>query len=361
LKAHQKLNDLGQSFWLDRITRDLLNSGRLKTAIEEWSVSGLTFNPAAFGDAIKSSTVYDAAIRKKLKMDLMGEELFFELAMEDLCYAADLFRPIYDRTDGVDGWVSLKMSPHITHDPASTLAAAKELYARMQRPNVLIEIPGTRENLFAVEEAVLAGVPVNVTLLFSREHCLAAAEAFLNGIERRISARLRPNVSSVASLAVSHLDAAVIERVPDALRNRLGIAMAQCSYKAWHELLHSPRWGRAYNAGARPQRLLLVDTGTPDFENHKAFYAEALAAPFPVIAMSEDNLEAYADQGDTRVMMPTDGGQCEIELACFTQAGINIDELADQIQKEMAASSVTTWIELWTGIACKSAVLTQTH
>ena len=278
MKATQKLHELGQSLWLDNITRDLLSKGDLKRYIEELSVTGLTSNPTIFDHAIKNSTAYDAAIRQKLKEGKSGEGLFFELALEDLTQAADLFRPIWDQTNGVDGWVSLEVSPLLAHDTASTLAAAKELHARAERPNLFIKIPGTKEGLPAIEEAIFAGVPVNVTLLFSREHYVAAAEAFLRGIERRIDAGLNPNVGSVASVFISRWDAAVMDKVPDALRDRLGIAIARRTYKACRELLTSPRWQRVYNAGARPQRLLWASTGTKDPKASDVLYIKALAA-----------------------------------------------------------------------------------
>src|SRR6516164_3921440 len=272
MKATQQLHDLGQSIWLDNITRDLVTSGTLKRYIGELSVTGLTSNPTIFDHAIKNSTSYDAAIREKLKEGKSGERLFFELALDDLSQAADLFRPIHNKTNGVDGWVSLEVSPLLAHDTASTLAAARELHARAGRPNLLIKIPGTKEGLPAIEEAIFAGIPVNVTLLFSREHYLAAAGAFLRGIERRIDAGLKPEVGSVASVFISRWDAAIMGKVPEALRNKLGIAMAQRTYKACRTLLSSPRWQRVYNAGARPQRLLWASTGTKDPEASDILY-----------------------------------------------------------------------------------------
>src|SRR5437667_11867362 len=260
MKATQLLHNLGQSLWLDNITRDLVDSGTLRRYIDELSVTGLTSNPTIFDHAIKNSNSYDAAIRKKLDEGKSGEELFFELAVEDLTRAADLFRPIFDRTNGVDGWVSLEVSPLLAHETASTLAAAKSLHARAGRPNLLIKIPGTKEGLPAIEEAIFAGVPVNVTLLFSREHYVAAAEAFVRGIERRIDAGLKPDVGSVASVFVSRWDGAVMGKVPESLRDRLGIAVAQRTYKAYRPFLDSPRWQRVVNAGARPQRLPWAST-----------------------------------------------------------------------------------------------------
>ena len=289
MKATQQLHDLGQSIWLDNITRDLLTGGTLKRYIDELSVTGLTSNPTIFDHAIKNSTSYDAAIREKLKEGKSGEKLFFELALDDLSRAADLFRPIHDRTNGVDGWVSLEVSPLLAHDTASTLAAAKDLHTRAQRPNLLIKIPGTKEGVPAIEEAIFAGIPINVTLLFSREHYVAAAEAFLRGIERRIAGGLDPDVGSVASVFVSRWDAAVMDKVPHALGGRLGIALAERTYKAYRTLLDTPRWQRVYNAGARPQRLLWASTGTKDPEASDVLYVKALAAPFTVNTIARAN------------------------------------------------------------------------
>ena len=359
MKATQRLYELGQSLWIDNITRDQLNSGRLKHAIDEWSVTGLVSNPVAFEHAIKNSTVYDVAIRKKLKQDLAGEDLLFELAMEDLRHAADLLRPIYDQTDGMDGWVSLDISPLLAHDTTNILNAATDLYMRVRRPNLLIAIPGIKDNLPVIEEAILAGVPLNMTLLFSREHYLAAAEAFLRGIERRISAGLSPKVASVVSMFVNRWDAAVMDKVPNALSNQLGIAIAKRIYKACREFLNSPRWQRAYNAGARPQRLLWVGTETKDPKISDVFYVKALAAPLTVNTMSEDTLKMFADHNDLGELMPTDGGDCETVLSRFVQAGIDIDALAGQLQDEGVASFAKSWIELMMVVASKSAALTQ--
>jgi len=357
MKATQLLHNLGQSLWLDNITRDLINSGTLKRYIDELSVTGLTSNPTIFDHAIKGSNSYDAAIRKKLDEGKSGEELFFELALEDLTRAADLFRPIFDRTNGVDGWVSLEVSPLLAHDTASTLAAAKSLHARAARPNLFIKIPGTKEGLPAIEESIFAGVPVNVTLLFSREQYAAAAEAFLRGIERRIEAGLQPNVASVASVFVSRWDAAVTGKVPAALNNSLGIAVAKRTYKAYRHLLSSPRWERIYNAGARPQRLLWASTGTKDPKASDVLYIKALAAPFTVNTMPEGTLKALADHGDLSEIMSADGGDCEAVLNQFAAAGIDIDQLAAKLQEDGAKSFVSSWNELLAVIASKSATL----
>ena len=360
MKATQLLHNLGQSLWLDNITRDLINTGTLNRYIDELSVTGLTSNPTIFDHAIKNSSSYDAAIRKKLDEGKSGEELFFELAVEDLTRAADLFRPVFNRTNGVDGWVSLEVSPLLAHDTASTLTAAKSLHARAGRPNLLIKIPGTKEGLPAIEESIFAGVPINVTLLFSREHYIAAAEAFLRGIERRIDAGLQPNIGSVASVFVSRWDAAVAGKVPAALNNRLGIAVAKRTYKAYRDLLSSPRWERIYNAGARPQRLLWASTGTKDPKAPDVLYIKALAAPFTVNTMPEGTLKALADHGDLSEIMSADGGDCEAVLDQFAAAGIDIKDLATKLQDDGAKSFVSSWNELMGVIASKSATLAKT-
>ena len=357
MKATETLHDRGQSLWLDNITRDLLDTGTLARYIGELSVTGLTSNPTIFDHAIKNSSAYDAAIRRKVHEGKSGEELFFELALEDLTRAADLFRPIWDRTDGVDGWVSLEVSPLLAHDTASTLAAAKALHARAGRPNLLIKIPGTKEGLPAIEEAIFAGVPINVTLLFSREQYLAAADAFLRGIERRVTAGLHPKVGSVASVFISRWDAAVKDTVPQELRNQLGIAIAKRTYKAYRELLGSQRWQRVFNAGARPQRLLWASTGTKDPSASDVLYIRALAAPFTVNTMPEGTLKALADHGALGEMLPADGGDSEEVLARFASAGVDVDALASQLQDEGAKSFVNSWRELMDVIAGKSADL----
>jgi transaldolase len=357
MKTTRKLHELGQSIWLDNITRDLLNDGTLRRYIDELSVTGLTSNPTIFDHAIKNSTAYDAAIREELAKGRQGEDLFFELALEDLTRAADLFRPINDRTAGVDGWVSLEVSPLLAHDTASTFAAAKELFARAGRPNLFIKIPGTKEGVPAIEEAIFAGVPVNVTLLFSREQYLAAAEAFLRGIERRIDAGLEPAVASVASVFISRWDAAVAGKVPAQLLNDLGIAIAKRTYAAYRLLLDSPRWQRAANAGARPQRLLWASTGTKDPHASDVLYVKALAAPFTVNTMPEATLKAVAEHGDVGPLLPADGGDCEEVLARFAEAGIDVEALAAQLQDEGAKAFVKSWNDLLAVIASKSAVL----
>ena len=357
MKATETLHDRGQSLWLDNITRDLLQSGTLKRYIDELSVTGLTSNPTIFDHAIKNSSAYDAAILRKLKGGKSGEELFFELALEDLTRAADLFRPIWDRTGGVDGWVSLEVSPLLAHDTARTLAAANALHARAGRPNLLIKIPGTKEGLPAIEEAIFAGIPINVTLLFSHEHYLAAADAFLRGIERRVAAGLPSEVGSVASVFISRWDAAVKDRVPAALRNQLGIAIAKRTYKAYRALLGSARWQRVFNAGARPQRLLWASTGTKDPGASDVLYIRALAAPFTVNTMPEGTLKALADHGALGGILTADGGDGEEVLARFAGAGIDVDALASQLQDEGAKSFVSSWRELMDVIAGKSAAL----
>ena len=361
LKATGQLHRLGQSLWLDNITRDLLSSGTLKRYIDNLSVTGLTSNPTIFEQAIKNSSAYDTAISAKLAQGKSGEELFFELALEDLRRAADLFRPIYDRTNGMDGWVSLEVSPLLAYDAAGTIAAAKTLFAlRAGRPNLMIKIPGTIESLPAIEEAIYAGIPINVTLLFSREHYFAAAEAFLRGIERRIEAGLKPDVASVASVFVSRWDSAVADSAPDGLRGQLAIAVAKRTYKAYRSLLSSPRWQRVYNAGARPQRLLWASTGTKDPRMSDVMYIKALAAPFTVNTIPEATLNALADHGELTGLLPANGGDCEEVLARFAGAGVNVQALAARLQADGAASFVKSWHSLMAVIASKSAALTAT-
>jgi transaldolase len=357
MKATQLLHNLGQSLWLDNITRDLLNNGRLKSYRDDLSVTGLTSNPTIFDHAIKNSTAYDAAILSGLKEGRSEENLFFDLALDDLTKAADLFRPIYDRTNGVDGWVSLEVSPLLAHDTAQTIAAARQLSARAGRPNLFIKIPGTPEGLPAIEEAIFAGVPVNVTLLFSREQYVAAAEAYLRGVERRINAGLNPNVGSVASVFISRWDSASAGKVPAALNNRLGIATAGRTYKAYRDLLGSPRWQLAFNSGARPQRLLWASTGTKDPKASDVLYVKSLAAPFTVNTMPETTLKALADHGELGSIMEADGGDCESVLGQFAQAGIDVENLAAKLQDEGAKSFVKSWNDLMSVIVSKSAAL----
>ncbi len=353
MKATRKLNELGQSLWLDNITRGLLVSGTLHRYIKEFSVRGLTSNPTIFDHAIKNSHDYDASVSQKVKEGKSGEGLFFELAIEDLKKAADLFRPIHDRSNGVDGWVSLEVSPLLAHDTSSTLAAAKDLHARAGRPNLFIKIPGTREGLPAIEEAIFAGVPVNVTLLFSSAQYVAAAEAYLRGIERRIDSGLNPDVSSVASLFVSRWDVAIADKAPEELRNQLGIAIAGQVYENYRSVLDSARWQRIFNAGARAQRLLFASTGTKDPKAPDTLYIQALAAPFTVNIMPENTLKALADHGTIGGTLPTHAGGLER----FAKAGIDTDALGSQLQDEGAASFIKSWTDLMECIASKSKTL----
>jgi len=357
MKATQLLHDAGQSLWLDNITRALLESGGLRRYIDELSITGLTSNPTIFDHAIKNSHDYDAAIREKTAAGRSGEGLFFELALEDLTRAADLFRPIHQATNGVDGWVSLEVSPKLAYDTASTVAAAKELSARAARPNLFIKIPGTRDGVPAIEEAIFAGVPVNVTLLFSREHYVAAAQAYVRGIERRVAAGLNPHVGSVASIFVSRWDAAVAGKVPAALQAQLGIAMARRTYKAYRDLLASDRWLRLLNVGARSQRLLWASTGTKDPKASDVLYVKSLAAPHSVNTIPEKTLLALADHGEIGAMLPHDGGDAEEVLDRFTQAGVDLDALAADLQRDGAAAFVKSWDDLLACLLEKSATL----
>jgi len=352
-----QLHALGQSLWLDNITRKLLASGTLQRYIDELSVTGLTSNPTIFDHALKGSADYDADIRRKLNEGKSGEALFFELALDDITRAADLFRPVHERTHGVDGWVSLEVSPLLAYDTHSTIAVARDLHARAARPNLFIKIPGTAEGLPAIEEAIFAGVPVNVTLLFSTAHYVAAAEAYLRGIERRIAAGLSPFIHSVASLFISRWDVAVSGQVPAPLNMLLGVAIGRQAYKAYCDLVASPRYRKVLNAGAPVQRLLLASTGTKDKNASDTLYVEALAAPFTVDTMPEATLLAFADHGRVGAPTPADGGDCEAVLAQFRAAGVDLDALAARLQTEGAASFVASWNELMGVIASKSAAL----
>ena len=353
----KSLHDLGQSIWLDNITRELLDNGTLQRYIRELAVTGLTSNPTIFDEAIGNTAAYDSGIRQKAQAKLAGEALFVELALEDLRRAADLFRPVFERTQGLDGWVSMEVSPLIANDTQTTIEAARRIHKQADRPNLYVKIPGTAAGVPAIEAAIFAGVPVNVTLLFSREHYLGVAEAYLKGIERRIAAGLDPRINSVASLFISRWDRAVAEKVPPELRNRLGIAIAQRTYRAHCELLASKRWQALEAAGARRQRLLWASTGTKDPQAPAGLYVEALAAPDTIDTMPEKTLLAVAAGGAIQSVMAADGGDAEQVLARFAGAGVDIDALAARLQVEGAESFNKSWRELMRRIADKSAAL----
>jgi transaldolase len=357
MRPTKALHDLGQSLWLDNITRELLNSGTLQRFIDEFSVTGLTSNPTIFDHAIRNSATYDEDISRMTSCGKAGEDLFFELALADLTRAAALFQPVFARTDGVDGWVSLEVSPLLAHDTNRTLVAARNLHQRSGKPNLFIKIPGTAEGLPAIEAAIFAGVPVNVTLLFSREQYIAAAEAYLRGVEQRIAAGLNPAVASVASLFVSRWDVAVKGKVQEELNNRLGIAIAQRTYKAYQELLVSARYQRVLNAGARAQRLLWASTGTKDPTASDILYVKALAAPFTVNTMPQGTLQAFADHGEIGRILASDGGECEGVLASFAKVGIDVDALAARLQDEGASAFSKSWNDLMACIDSKSAAI----
>jgi transaldolase len=357
MQATLELNRAGQSLWLDNITRELLATGTLKRYIEQLSVTGLTSNPTIFDHAVKNGSAYDEDIRKLAQQGLADEKLFFELALEDLTRAADLFRGVHERTAGVDGWVSLEVSPRLAYDADSTLTEARELHGRAARPNLFIKIPGTKEGLPAIESAIFAGVPINVTLLFSPEQYVAAAEAWLRGIERRIAAGLNPNVASVASLFLSRWDVATAEQVPAALRNRLGLAVGRRAYRAYCELLTSPRWLRALNAGARPQRLLFASTGTKDPKASDVLYVEGLVAPYTINTMPENTLKAFADHGKVGDAVRADGGDSEAVMAEYTRAGVDLTALAAKLQRDGADAFVKSWDSLMGVISSKATAL----
>jgi transaldolase len=346
----EQLHELGQSLWLDNITRTMLSDGSLDRYVEELSVTGLTSNPTIFDKAISGGDAYDEQMAAAGPEASSTEELFFELAISDLREAADLFAPVHERTDGVDGWVSLEVSPLLADDAAATIEQATRLHGEADRENLFIKIPGTGAGRAAIEEAIFAGVPVNVTLLFSRAHYLGAADAYMKGVERRIKAGLDPAVSSVASIFVSRWDKAVMDTVPDELRDRLGITIAKRTYQAYRELLDSERWQRLANEGARPQRLLWASTGTKDPEASDVLYIEALAAPFTVNTMPEATLQDFADHGTVREPLSEDGGDAESVLAEFGAAGIDCEALAAQLQEEGKQSFDDSWADLMRSI-----------
>ncbi len=356
MKATEKLHELGQSLWLDNITREMLDSGQLQAYIDDYSVTGLTSNPSIFDKAIASGG-YDDAIQEKASAGLDRESLFFELAIEDLRRAADLFGPIHERTDRLDGWVSLEVSPLLAYDTESTVQAAKDLHAQAERDNLFIKIPGTQEGLPAIEEAIAAGVPVNVTLLFSADHYLAAADAYMRGVERRIEAGLNPVVGSVASVFMSRWDAAVLEQVPEELRDQLALAIGLKTYQAYRELMDSDRWQRLKNSGARMQRLLWASTSTKDPKAPDTLYVHCLGAPFTINTIPEGTLRAFYDHGHAGKPMPTDGGDADATLAQHAEAGIDVDALAAKLQADAATSFVEAWNDLMTIIDAQSAAL----
>lgn len=357
MNATQELHNAGQSIWLDNITRELLDSGTLQKYIDEWAVTGLTSNPTIFQKAIGGSDYYDSSIQEKRAAGKEGEALFFELAIEDLSRAADLFKSVYDKTNAVDGYVSLEVSPLLAYDTDTTTESAKTLFAQADRKNLFIKIPGTPEGLPAIEETIFAGIPVNVTLLFSTEHCLACADAYMKGIERRIEAGLDPNIACVASLFISRSDGMVADKVSDDLKNKLGIAIGKQSYKAYCDLNESDRVKKIVAAGGQPQRLLFASTGTKDPNASDVLYIEELAAPNTVNTMPEGTLKNFADHGSFKGVLPEDGGDCEAALQKFRDAGIDLEAVASELQSKGAKSFVDSWNDLMASIVEKSEAL----
>jgi transaldolase len=356
MKPTQKLHELGQSLWVDNITRDMLDEGTIQGYIDELSVTGLTSNPTIFDNAISGGNDYDEQIIELREKGVEAEQLFFELALTDLRRAAKLFEPINERTDGVDGWVSLEVSPLLADNAQKTIAQVSDLHSRAEC-NIFIKIPGTEAGRTAIEESIFAGTPVNVTLLFSTDQYQGAADAYMRGLERRIEAGLDPAVPSVASLFISRWDKAVIDQVPDELRDQLGIAVAKRTYRAYRELLDSERFQRLANEGARPQRLLWASTGTKDPDASDVLYVEALAAPFTINTMPDKTLLAFADHGEVREPLPADGGDAEQVLAKLNEAGIDTDALAVRLQEEGKDSFDKSWKELLGTIASKGEKL----
>lgn len=358
MKPTTALQQLGQSLWLDNITRTLLDAGTLQRYIADFAITGLTSNPSIFDSAIADSNAYDDGIRKKAQAGQSGAALFIELALEDLRRAADHLRPVFDLSAGLDGWVSMEISPLLADDTEASIAAAMHIHQQADRPNLLVKIPGTVKGLAAIEASIFAGIPINVTLLFSREQYLAAAAAYLRGIERRLHAGLDPRVGSVASLFISRWDVAVNDQVPGALRNQLGIAIGGHVYRAYRELLASPRWRQLADAGALPQRLLWASTGSKDPEARDTLYVEALAAADTIDTIPEKTLLAFAEHGTPKGAMAADGGAAEAMLLRFAAAGIDLDALALRLQREGAQAFVKSWQKLLQRIADKSRVLT---
>ncbi len=357
MKATQMLHNLGQSIWLDNITRELLDSGTLKRYIDDLSVTGLTSNPTIFDHAITHSKSYDSEIRRLVGTGLSGEELFFELAVQDMTRAADLFAPIHERTAGVDGWVSLEVSPLLAYDAKATVAEARALHKKANRRNLFIKIPGTKEGAPAIEDAIFLGVPVNVTLLFTRDHYLAAAEAYMRGLELRVASGLSPDVPSLASLFISRWDKATMDQVPDWDRDKLGVAIGQQAYAAYRDVLESDRWQQLASCGARPQRLLFASTGTKDPKASDVLYVGALAAPNTVNTMPEETLLALSEHGRVSGVIPRGGADCEQVLAEFGRVGIDVAQLGADLQKEGAKSFDDSWQDLLNAIDSKSKAL----
>jgi len=358
VKATQELHEMGQSLWLDNITRTMVGDGTLQGYVDEFSVTGLTSNPTIFDKAISGGDAYDEQIAAAGPDADSTEELFFELALTDLRDATDIFAPIHARTDGLDGWASLEVSPLLADDAAATIEQAARLHEKGGRDNLYIKIPGTEAGRTAIEESIFSGVPINVTLLFSREQYLAAAEAYLRGIERRIEAGLDPDVASVASIFMSRWDVAMADEAPDELRNRLGLAIGFRAYRAYRELLDSQRMQRLMNEGARPQRLLWASTGTKDPDASDVLYIEGFASPFTVNTMPEPTLHAFADHGQVGDLVPADGGDCEDVLARFADAGIDVDALAERLQEEGKVAFVKSWNDMLESIESKRGALT---
>jgi transaldolase len=357
MKATQQLHDLGQSLWLDNITRQILDNGTLKRYVDELSITGLTSNPTIFDHAMSKGDAYDNDMGRLMSSGMSTEDAFFEMAIDDLRRTADLFAPIHERTATVDGWASLEVSPLLAYDAKATVASAKKLHEKTERPNVFIKIPGTPEGRFAIEEATFAGVSVNVTLLFDRNHYVGAADAYMRGLERRVQAGLSPDVRSVASLFISRWDKSTMDKVPSELRNKLGPAIAMQAYKAYRDVLDSERWQRLEGLGARPQRLLFASTGTKDPKASDTMYIEQFAAPNTINTLPEETLLAFADHGKVGSVVPRDGGDCEETIMAFTRAGIDVMKLAADLQSDGAKAFVDSWKNLLESIESKSKAL----
>jgi len=357
MKKTKSLALAGQSVWIDDITRPMLTEGTLARYISEYGVTGLTSNPTIYSKAVAQGHHYDDIILAGARPGRTDEEIFYDLALRDLGEAADLFRDIYLRTDGVDGFVSLEVSPLLSDDAKASVYWATELHRRAARPNLFIKIPGTTAGLVAIEESIFAGIPVNVTLLFSAEQYRSAAEAYLRGIERRIDAGLSTDVPSVASLFVSRWDVAANPGLPPELKNRLGIAVSRKAYALSLELHSSARWRRAMNFGMRPQRLLFGSTSTKDPSASDTLYVSSLVAPYTVDTIPEKTLLAFADHGELGRQCDRDTGEADTILTRVRASGVDVNALAARLQREGTESFDKSWRELLASIQSRRNAL----
>jgi transaldolase len=347
LNPAQRLHALGQSLWLDSISRLMLRSGALARYVSELAVTGLTSNPTILGHAMAAGSDYDHSLARLVDAGVTdAQDLVYSLALEDLAEAAALFRPAWERTAGVDGYVSLEVPPDVAYDAQATIALARRLHDQAGFPNLLVKIPGTPPGLTAMEETITAGIGVNVTLLFSDTHYLRTADAYLRALERRRAAGLDLNVPSVASVFISRWDAAADPLLPPALHGRLGLAMAQKTYSSHLQLLSDKRWQTLAEAGARPQRVLWASTSTKDPDLPDSYYLGRLAAPDTIDTVPEKTLLAFADHGDPDQRLAPDYAAAERTISAIADAGVDVDILAERLQRQGAGAFGADWAAL---------------